>query len=672
MAGNVWRVSTAVVTGVACAALASAAGADPMRVPSSGTAAFRTTGPPGTSDLFNGPELRRGDEEAEGGDPGGPSGPGTFPFPRNPLQTPRVQSSGVTGANPQLRTSFDGLNSRDQRLANGGNQFSVEPPDQALCVANGRALESVNTVIRVRDLAGGNATGVVDLNTFYGYPAQIVRPAGPFGPFLTDPVCLYVPEINRFVEVVLTLDQDPASGDLLGSNHLDLAISNSGNPTGTYTVYRIPAQNDGTQGTPDHGCPVPDPDDVPDVATNPRAEIGDYPHLGMDENGIYLTTNGYCFFGDQYNGAQLYAIGTDQLKGAALPSALNLMHVENTRIAGTPGFTVWPATSFPGEGSTQAGGTEYFLSTLAGDGSETGNPTGTADRLGVWALTNTQSLNTTPFRPAVRLQGRVPNSQTYTFPPPADQRPGPTPLRECINDTTLPTPFGQGCWQILFTQEPEHDEVISPTDSLDSRMQQTWFVNGTLWGASGTGVKVGPDEKAGIAWFAVEPKIDRRGRLDANIDRQGYVALKDNNLTMPALAIRSDNKGVMAFSVVGEGFHPSAGYAVLDGNARKSKDVVGPVHVAANGLGPEDGFSGYKAFEDPPRPRWGDYGAAWLNGDDIWIASEWIGQRCTLTGPGQYYPNPGTAAANLAGFGSCNGTRVALTNWGTRLSRVTP
>jgi hypothetical protein len=186
-----------------------------MRVPSSGTAAFRTTGPPGTSDLFNGPELRRGDEEAEGGDPGGPSGPGTFPFPRNPLQTPRVQSSGVTGANPQLRTSFDGLNSRDQRLANGGNQFSVEPPDQALCVANGRALESVNTVIRVRDLAGGNATGVVDLNTFYGYPAQIVRPAGPFGPNLTDPVCLYVPEINRFVEVVLTLDQDPASGDLL-------------------------------------------------------------------------------------------------------------------------------------------------------------------------------------------------------------------------------------------------------------------------------------------------------------------------------------------------------------------------------------------------------------------------------------------------------------------------
>jgi hypothetical protein len=176
---------------------ASIAGADPMTISSSGTAAFRTTGPPGTSDLFNGPELRNMEEEGEGDDEGEPSEPGSFPFPRKPLPTPRVRSSDLAGANPQLRASFNGLNSRDQRLANGGNQFSVEPPDQALCVANGRALESVNTVIRVRDLAGANVTGVVDLNTFYGYPAAIVRPAGPFGPFLTDPVCLYVAVIRR-------------------------------------------------------------------------------------------------------------------------------------------------------------------------------------------------------------------------------------------------------------------------------------------------------------------------------------------------------------------------------------------------------------------------------------------------------------------------------------------
>ena len=336
---------------VATAWMASAAAAGPRTIVSTGTAQFRTIGM--GAEGFTGPEIRH-----RIGARGSPLPVGTndpFPFPYMPQDTPKVDSSALAGSNPELGVSFTGLTSRDQRLANGGNQFSVEPPDQALCVANGRVLESVNTVIRVRDTAGGNVTGVVDLNTFYGYPAQFQRPAGPFGPFITDPVCLYVPEINRFVHVVLTLDQDPVTGDFLGTNHLDLAISNTGNPAGTWTVYPIPAQNDGTQGTPDHDCPVPAPGDAPAIATNPRAELGDYPHLGMDENGIYLTTNGYCFFSAQYNGAQLYAIGLDQLKGSSLPMAIDLVHVENTRIAGTPGFTVWPATSYPGEGSTQAG-----------------------------------------------------------------------------------------------------------------------------------------------------------------------------------------------------------------------------------------------------------------------------------------------------------------------------
>lgn len=33
------------------------------------------------------------------------------------------------------------------------------------------------------------------------------------------------------------------------------------------------------------------------------------------------------------------------------------------------------------------------------------------------------------------------------------------------------------------------------------------------------------------------------------------------------------------------------------------------VTVISEGVGPADGFSGYRTFGDPPRPRWGDYGA---------------------------------------------------------------
>ena len=90
-------------------------------------------------------------------------------------------------SNPTLGTHFQGLNLFDQRFANNGNQFSVEPPDQALCVGNGFVLESVNDVLRVYHTDGSPATGVVDLNTFYGYAAAINRATGARGPTITDP-----------------------------------------------------------------------------------------------------------------------------------------------------------------------------------------------------------------------------------------------------------------------------------------------------------------------------------------------------------------------------------------------------------------------------------------------------------------------------------------------------
>jgi len=58
-----------------------------------------------------------------------------------------------------------------------------------------------------------------------------------------------------------------------------------------------------------------------------------------------------------------------------------------------PGFTVWPAHS-PGTNSfdLKAGGTEYLLSSNAGD-EAAGASNGTSTSLIVWALTNTSSLD---------------------------------------------------------------------------------------------------------------------------------------------------------------------------------------------------------------------------------------------------------------------------------------
>jgi hypothetical protein len=404
----------------------------------------------------------------------------------------------------------------------------------------------------------------------------------------------------------------------------------------------VPAQNDGTEGTPDHGCTLDG------MAPGPCFQ--DYPHIGADQYGVYISTNEYDLFGPNYNAAQIFAFSKAQL--AAHPGMIDVTLIENLNVDGSPGFTVWPAISPVGQYSNERKGTEYFLSTIAGDGSETGNPTGTARRIGLWALTNTSSL--VSGSPALGITSRLTNSQTYVFPPTSDQKPGDIPLGECLNDTSDLFGPGLGCWYLFFDPPPDwQPEVESRPDSLDSRMQQTWYVDGMLWGASGTAVNVDGELKAGIAWFAVKPKINGAGKVEGQVKKQGYIALADNNLTMPAIAMGTNGKGAIAFTIMGEDYYPSAGYVTINADG-----WVGPIHVAAAGLGPDDGFTSYKAFVgDPPRTRWGDYGAAVTDGDSIWIASEYIAQTCDL----ETYLFGGP-------IGSCDGTRTALANWATRIS----
>jgi len=615
------------------------------QIPSGGTTSIRSSA--AGTDGVQQPELRPGAEEDEGAGSFNRPQPGfkNGKFPKKPLDAPTVSSSAVAATNSELALSIDGLNHRQQRLANGGNQFSLEPPDQALCVGNGYTIESVNSVLRVYSSANGAPlTGVQDLNTFFGYPAAINRTTGQVGPNVIDPVCHYDPDNQRFVVAITTLHVN-AAGDFNGRNTIDVAVSNSNNPTGTWTVYYIPAQNDGTEGTPNHGCTLD--------GTAPGPCFQDYPHIGGDKNGIYITTNEYDLFGPSYSAAQIFAFSKAQL--AAHPATINVTLVENLSVDGSPGFTVWPATSPAGQYSSERNGTEYLLSSIAGDGFETGNPTGTARRIGLWALTNTASLDSAS--PALGITSRLINSQTYVFPPKSEQKPGSIPLGDCLNDTSSLFGPGLGCWFLFLDPPPTwQPEVESHLDSNDTRMQQTWYVNGTLWGALDTAVWVGGELKAGIAWFAVSPKINGAGKVEGQVKKQGYIALANNNLSYPALAIAPNGKGALAFTVVGEDYYPSAGYTTIDASGS-----VGPIHIAAAGLGPSDGFTSYKAFVgDPPRTRWGDYGAAVTDGSAIWIASEYIAQTCTLQ---QYLAAP---------IGSCGGTRTSLANWATRISKLTP
>ncbi|MGJ7512255.1 hypothetical protein [Variovorax sp. GT1P44] len=532
-------------------------------------------------------------------------------------------------------TGFDGLSFSDQQLANNGNRIAFEPPDQGLCVGNGFVLESVNDVSRVFDREGQPLTGVVDLNTFHGYPPPIDHNTGRFGPQLSDPSCYYDPQTRRFFHLVHAVDVDPATGVPTGPNHLDLAVSSTADPRDVWVIYRIAVQNDGTGSTPANAnCPC----------------VGDFPHIGADRYGIYLTTNEFTLRGD-FNAAQIYAVSKRELADGA--SNLSLVHIDTKDhlLEGHPGFALWPAVSPAGDFAIANRGTAYFLSSEAVF-SETGN----ADRLRIWALGNTRSLETSS--PDVTLVQSTVQVRSYGVPPASTQKAGPAPLGECINDRTLATPTGVGCWRNLFADavEPPPQALLPESmDSGDSRMQQVLYIGGRLYGALGTAVNVQGEERAGIAYYAIRP-FAQHGSVIGIVEHEGQIGMAQHSLSFPAIAALPSGRGVIAFTLTGTDHFPSAAYIHLGANGHE-----GHIRLAARGGGPEDGFSGYEAYPSGARSaRWGDYGAAAVDGDEIWFASEYIGQTCSL------------AAYVAAPFGSCGGTRTALGNWATRISRIRP
>jgi hypothetical protein len=689
----------AVLALAVCALTASAGaatGASASAVPRTGTGSpqtgeFTPSGAGVTQD-----EFPTGDND-EGPDPYN----GTISLSTGAGGGPTVSGGKKAKSNPTFDFGFEGLNHYQQRYSRGGNQFSVEPPDQGMCVGNGQVVEVVNDVFNVYSASTGasllpdntatnivagfprNVNHAVDLNSFYGYPPAINRATGVRGQFVTDPSCIYDAQTQRFFLVSLTLDSQvrgPCQGVFSCVNHLDLAVSQTNDATGSWNIYKIDVTNDGTN----------------TGGVNPGPYLGDYPHIGADANGIYLTTNSYPWHENGFSGAQIYALSKAQLAAGA--ASVTMQHIDTSGMvnepsdAGStqPGFTLWPAQS-PGTSSfnVASNGTENFLSSNAAD--EAQKPvagtagTRTSDQLIVWSLTNTASLNTGTA--ALSLSNKVLTVGQYGVPPRATQ-PGsgsaPTtdvPQGFCLNNETTVTIAGTGCWKLLVSPAAHANsagvvrtEVVSRPDSNDTRMQQVMFANGKLWGSLDTALNPdGGAQRAGVAWYIVNPNA---GKLVMD----GYLGASGMDFTYPAIGVTASGRGVMAFTATGDSTYPSAAYAPIDANAG-----VGDWAIVSGGAGAavDDGFSGYRQqeFPNPIRPRWGDYGAAAVVGNSVWIASEYIGHACNYTtwgGPffagGSGDNLLGTCAGGTfpAGPPGTPGTRSALANWSTFISKFTP
>jgi hypothetical protein len=156
--------------------------------------------------------------------------------------------------------------------------------------------------------------------------------------------------------------------------------------------------------------------------------------------------------------------------------------------------------------------------------------------------------------------------------------------------------------------------ATSLIDSGDDRMQQTQYINGTVWGEVTTSVNIAHDSivRAGAAWLSVQPTLKNNHIGVSTIPRQGYVVLAGNNVIYPAVQALPSGNVAMVFTVTGADHFPSAAYAAMGAG----QSAFGAIHIVADGTGPYAKTSS----------RWGDYSWAVIDPsfNGVWLATEYV------------------------------------------------
>lgn len=485
--------------------------------------------------------------------------------------TARVQP-GAIGSRLNVR-GFTGLTHLDSRNAGGGNQFSVEPPDQALSVGNGSVLEAVNSALNVYSTGGFQLLPrPLTLNEFFGLPPAINRTTGERGVFLSDPVSLYDSDTNRwFVACFARLNE--VTGAPLAKSRLYLAVSDTPDPTGVFKIFTL------------NSTFIGDPDGA-------GARFPDFPQMGADRYGLFISVNEFGFKPfTHFIGSAIFAFSKQRLvsgngSGGSHPGVTRIPLPFQTGFE----FTVFPSRTSPGsEPFLGNNGTEFFVSSRFVTNIEHG--------VSVWALTNTKSLET--GTPSLHLRRDRVGTQTYNFPSQAvQQREGFRPLGELLN------PKG----------------ALPRISAGDFRVLSCVYSAGQLWATLGTEVTdQNGDKQMGAAYFAFSTNFFDKD-VKATVLTQGIISTTGASLLRPAVALNAQLQGGMVFTLVGPHDYPSSAFVPINGSK------VGDIRISGRGKLPEDGFTGYPAIVGGNGvARWGDYSAAAVDSDgSIWMATEYI------------------------------------------------
>lgn len=446
-----------------------------------------------------------------------------------------------------LLQSFDGINA----IQNESTAFPLEPPDEGLGAGNGFVANFVNVTGGIYSTDGQLLAGPFFLNDFFGESASANT---------SDPRVYYDASTHTWIATIL--EYDITGQGTIGGSRVDVAASQSSDPTGAWNLYQIDTTN-----LNHGGCPC----------------LADYPILGVDSQNVYISTNEFNTTESAFNGAQLYALSKSQL--VAGQSTVNTVVFQNLSIDGAPAFHVQPANEY---GSSNA---EWLMSSL--------DPNGTSNnQIGVWAVTNESSVTSGQGTPT--LSSRVINSQLYAFPPDAKNPKG--TCSACNSGAGAPTTgLVQTDWDA---------------------MQETQYINGQLVGALNTGVNIAGDThtRTGAAWFVVHPSLNGAAvGANTHVVHQGILAVQGEYMLYPHINMTGNGAMAVTFTLGGKTTYLSAGYSVA--RAGRSFKLV---KLAAAGTGPDNGFTGTTQYGGAN--RWGDYsnGEIIPGTNKLWLATQYI------------------------------------------------
>lgn len=268
------------------------------------------------ADLPEGTGSRNGYDRKLGKDaaavPGdGPAGPVTVQAAPNPVQASTNADPAITQA-----TSFAGLAFTSRPAT------QHEPPDPFVAVGPNHVMQAVNTAFRITNRSGGGSQ-IIDLVDFFG-----ISSIPDYDALVFDPRVIYDSLHGRWIAIEASFDCYPTSISAVGTGYIDVAVSATADPTGSWTVRSLAFDD----------------------------EIPDYPGLGTSTDKVILSSNQFELVpggtslgcgGGGLLGTYLEVMAWTQLVGTGLVNVHYLQHPGDWAFSWRPALQT-PATSANG------------------------------------------------------------------------------------------------------------------------------------------------------------------------------------------------------------------------------------------------------------------------------------------------------------------------------------